>query len=246
MSLWHTWVPNGKPMEAPYVPPSLATEDDKLSSTISNRYQPRQQKSLRAKYAKLTPVQKYAVNIALAGRDVMACAQTGSGKTASFGPLILYSLLSYTGPGKPPSCPVETLIAVIPSPACELAIQIMQDTQKYAYDSSRKTALVHERTSLQHQLAVLSRGCDILWLPTVFFYVVITFLPTCTKVRLRTPGEVNVMVAHISYAGSSFMFIVVMTWSSLMRNNSPPSNLWWWYFSAMCPQSGIPETYSAT
>ncbi|KAL3205500.1 hypothetical protein MRX96_040793 [Rhipicephalus microplus] len=133
-----------------------------------------QQKSLRAKYAKLTPVQKYAVNIALAGRGVMACAQTGSGKTASFGPLILYSLLSYTGPEKPPSCPVETLIAVIPSPACELAIQIMQDTQKYAYDSSRKTALVYERTSVQHQLAVLSRGCDILWLPTVFFYVVIT------------------------------------------------------------------------
>ncbi|KAH8034346.1 hypothetical protein HPB51_023350 [Rhipicephalus microplus] len=204
MSLWHTWVPNSKPMEAPYVPPSLATEDDKLSSTIStginlDKYDavlvedcdPQflmsftsfeelslldllQQKSLRAKYAKLTPVQKYAVNIALASRGVMACAQIGSANTASFRPLILYSLLSYTGPEKPPSCPEETLIAVIPSPACELAIQIMQDTQKYAYDSSRKTALVHERTSLQHQLAVLSRGCDILWLPTVFFYVVIT------------------------------------------------------------------------
>ncbi|XP_075732810.1 uncharacterized protein LOC142775337 [Rhipicephalus microplus] len=202
--MWHTWVPNNKPMEAPYVPPSLATEDDKLFSTIFTRINldkynavlvedrdPRflmsftsfeelglldllQQKSLRAKYAKLTPVQKYAVNIALADRGVMACAQTGSGKTASFGPLILYSLLSYTGPEKPPSCPVETLIAVIPSPACELAIQIMQDTQKYAYDSSRKTALVYERTSVQHQLADLSRGCDILWLPTVFFYVVIT------------------------------------------------------------------------
>ncbi|KAL3205490.1 hypothetical protein MRX96_040783 [Rhipicephalus microplus] len=134
-----------------------------------------QQKSLRAKYAKLTPVQKYAVNIALArpGRHGLRTDWIWK-KTASFGPLILYSLLSYTGPEKPPSCPVETLIAVIPSPACELAIQIMQDTQKYAYDSSRKTALVYERTSVQHQLAVLSRGCDILWLPTVFFYVVIT------------------------------------------------------------------------
>lgn len=40
----------------------------------------------KAGYTKLTPVQKYGIPIILGGRDLMACAQTGSGKTVSHFP----------------------------------------------------------------------------------------------------------------------------------------------------------------
>lgn len=52
-------------------------EEVKLTEIISNNI-------ALTRYDKPTPVQKYAIPIILAGRDMMACAQTGSGKTAAF------------------------------------------------------------------------------------------------------------------------------------------------------------------
>ena len=55
----------------------------------------------RAGYDKPTPVQKYAVPILCAGFDIMACAQTGSGKTAAFlFPMISVILKSPVPPGQ--------------------------------------------------------------------------------------------------------------------------------------------------
>ncbi|XP_077549226.1 uncharacterized protein LOC144162530 isoform X3 [Haemaphysalis longicornis] len=184
--------PDGKPMEAPYVPPSLPTDEESLFSTIStginfDKYDqiPVEvsdaqfrtpfntfaemglcglllQNLERAKYIKPTPVQKYAVKIALGGRDLMACAQTGSGKTAAFMLPILHTLLSDSSLENPSGqCP-QTPLAVILSPTRELAIQIAQDAHKYAYDSILRTVLIYGGTSVAHQSAVLSRGCHIL------------------------------------------------------------------------------------
>ena len=49
----------------------------------ANLYEPFMENVRKAKYSKPTPVQKYSIPIVLAGRDLMACAQTGSGKTVS-------------------------------------------------------------------------------------------------------------------------------------------------------------------
>lgn len=184
--------PDGKPMEAPYVPPSLPTDEESLFSSISTGINFDKYDAIpvevsdaqfrtpftsfeemglcdlllrnlrRANYVKPTPVQKYAVKIALAGRDLMACAQTGSGKTAAFMLPILHTLLSDSALENPSFQSVQTPLAVILSPTRELAIQIAQDAHKYAYDSILKTVLCYGGTSVAHQAQQLSRGCHIL------------------------------------------------------------------------------------
>lgn len=184
--------PDGKPMEAPYVPPALPSDEDSLFSSISTGINFDKYDSIpvevsdpkfrqpftsfedmglcdlllnnlrRSKYSKPTPVQKYAIKIAVAGRDLMACAQTGSGKTAAFMLPILHTLLSDPALENPSYQEVQTPLAVILSPTRELAIQIAQDAHKYAYDSILKTVLCYGGTSVGHQLAQLSRGCHIL------------------------------------------------------------------------------------
>lgn len=73
----------------------------------------------RCNYTKPTPIQKHAIPIILGGRDVMACAQTGSGKTAAFLLPIINTILTDNRPmsmGRPQ--------VVIMSPTRELAIQV--------------------------------------------------------------------------------------------------------------------------
>ncbi|WP_411023774.1 DEAD/DEAH box helicase, partial [Salmonella sp. s51228] len=58
-------------------PPIHGFTEAQLSETIS-------QNVVKASYTIPTPVQKYSIPTILAGRDLMGCAQTGSGKTAAF------------------------------------------------------------------------------------------------------------------------------------------------------------------
>lgn len=80
----------------------------------------------RCKYVKPTPVQRHAIPISLAGRDLMACAQTGSGKTAAFCfPIISGIMKSGQSAQRQPRMPRMAFpLALILSPTRELSIQV--------------------------------------------------------------------------------------------------------------------------
>ncbi|XP_021760825.1 DEAD-box ATP-dependent RNA helicase 52C-like [Chenopodium quinoa] len=124
----------------------------------------------RCKYVKPTPIQRHAIPIAVNGRDLMACAQTGSGKTAAFCFPIIAGILKRVPPYRPPlsrgggggngrmACPV----ALIMSPTRELSSQIHDEATKFAYQTGVKVAVAYGGTPMAEQLRRLAKGVDIL------------------------------------------------------------------------------------
>jgi ATP-dependent RNA helicase DDX3X len=118
-----------------------------------------------ARYKKPTPVQKFALPVALfLGRDLMACAQTGSGKTAAFLlPFIAHLVIN----GRPAPqggsgrnrryMPVGLILA----PTRELATQIHVESLKFTYCSSIHSVVVYGGQDIRQQFRELDRGCDI-------------------------------------------------------------------------------------
>ena len=118
----------------------------------------------RCKFKKPTPVQRYAIPISLAGRDLMACAQTGSGKTAAFCFPIICGILNrglLTGGGGQRGR--KTLpLALVLSPTRELAIQIHEEARKFAYKTGCRAVVVYGGAPAAEQFREMERGCDIL------------------------------------------------------------------------------------
>lgn len=112
-------------------------------------------------YTKPTPVQKHALPIIMSGRDLMACAQTGSGKTAAFAVPIINMLLERSADLVVTSKYCEPQVVIV-SPTRELTIQIWQQIIKFAHNSILKTVVVYGGTSVVHQIDKLSSGCHIL------------------------------------------------------------------------------------
>ncbi|KAL6221723.1 hypothetical protein ACLB2K_005118 [Fragaria x ananassa] len=117
----------------------------------------------RCRYVKPTPVQRHAIPIAMAGRDLMACAQTGSGKTAAFCFPIISGVLNVSQ-GRSQSDDGWTVFpfALILSPTRELASQIYEEAKKFAYQSGVKVSVVYGGAPMTQQLRDLERGVDIL------------------------------------------------------------------------------------
>lgn len=118
----------------------------------------------RCGYSKPTPVQKYAVPAALVGRDIMVCAQTGSGKTCAF----LLPLITAMDPAKGCQHGNKTFrgaaspMGVVMSPTRELCAQIHVEARKLTFKSSLRALVVYGGVTAWHQIKDLARGVDIL------------------------------------------------------------------------------------
>ncbi|CAH8310453.1 unnamed protein product [Eruca vesicaria subsp. sativa] len=116
----------------------------------------------RCKYVRPTPVQRHAIPILLAERDLMACAQTGSGKTAAFCFPIISGIMRDQHLQRPRGSRTVYPLAVILSPTRELASQIHDEAKKFAYQTGVKVVVAYGGTPINQQLRELERGVDIL------------------------------------------------------------------------------------
>lgn len=104
-------------------------------------------------YAAPTPIQSRAIPAVLAGGDVLAGAQTGTGKTAAFVLPILQQLAA--GAGRSPR-------ALVLTPTRELAAQVADSARSYGRYLAVRTAVVFGGVSVKPQIAALRSGCDLL------------------------------------------------------------------------------------
>ncbi|KZV53310.1 DEAD-box ATP-dependent RNA helicase 37-like [Dorcoceras hygrometricum] len=116
----------------------------------------------RCKYVKPTPVQRHAIPISLAGRDLMACAQTGSGKTAAFCFPIIGGILRGQSPVRPRGVRTVFPLALILSPTRELSMQIHEEARKFSYQTGVRVVVAYGGAPINQQLRELERGVEIL------------------------------------------------------------------------------------
>lgn len=108
-------------------------------------------------YETPTPIQAQTVPAALLGRDVLGCAQTGTGKTAAFALPILNRL----GSSHRKAQPNHPLVLVL-APTRELAIQIEESFATYGRHLRLRSVLVYGGVSQANQVRALKRGAHIL------------------------------------------------------------------------------------
>lgn len=136
-----------------------------------------------AGYRRPTPIQEAAIPPVLKGRDLLGCAQTGTGKTAAFAVPILQLLAGRGVPqGKRP------IRALVLTPTRELALQIYENFELYGRNLGLRSAVIFGGVGQAPQVAALENGVDIL---------------------VATPGRLNDLIGqgHVSL-GSLEIFVL--------------------------------------
>jgi ATP-dependent RNA helicase RhlE len=106
-------------------------------------------------YRDPTPVQSRAIPMILAGGDVMATAQTGTGKTAAFTLPLLQRLMESRSPRRP------RVRALVLTPTRELAQQVAESIREYGIHLTLRATVIHGGVGIRPQENALQRGVDI-------------------------------------------------------------------------------------
>ena len=121
-----------------------------LSDTLSHSL-------ARLGYAQPTPIQAQSIPVVLSGRDLLARAQTGTGKTAAFGLPMIERLLVRSQ--RQPGAHVPRGLVLVPTR--ELAIQVHRSLESYGAPVRVKVAAIYGGVAMRPQREALRRGVDI-------------------------------------------------------------------------------------
>src|SRR5487761_1904080 len=111
-------------------------------------------------YTEPTPIQAQAIPHVIAGSDLMAMAQTGTGKTAAFSLPMLQRLLPHASTSASPARhPIRALVL---APTRELAIQVHESVVTYSKHVPLRTTVVYGGTDIKAQKPALMNGVEIL------------------------------------------------------------------------------------
>lgn len=109
-------------------------------------------------YLEPTPIQQQAIPLVLEGRDLIGCAQTGTGKTAAFAIPIIHQLHRIVGSSKKS----KQIRALVVTPTRELAVQIGQNFDQYGKYTNLTQLTIFGGVSQVPQVDALRRGIDVL------------------------------------------------------------------------------------
>jgi len=108
-------------------------------------------------YTQATPIQEQSIPIVLAGKDLIGCAQTGTGKTAAFAIPIIHQLHRIVGSTKK----AKVIRALVVTPTRELAVQIGQSFDTYGKYTNLTQLTLFGGVSQNPQVDALKNGVDI-------------------------------------------------------------------------------------
>jgi ATP-dependent RNA helicase RhlE len=106
-------------------------------------------------YSEPTPIQQQAIPVVLAGQDILASAQTGTGKTAGFTLPLLQRLSETTPKGR------RTVRALILAPTRELAVQVEESIKAYGKHLPLRSMAIYGGVKIGPQIGKLRQGVDV-------------------------------------------------------------------------------------
>ncbi|MBP8217658.1 MAG: DEAD/DEAH box helicase, partial [Thauera sp.] len=112
-----------------------------------------------AGYTEPTPIQRQAIPIVIAGKDVMGGAQTGTGKTAGFTLPLLHRIARHANSSTSPAR--HQTRALILAPTRELAMQVFESVKTYSKHLPLRSVCVYGGVDIRPQQAELRRGIEV-------------------------------------------------------------------------------------